>query len=159
MTIITASLCIFACATLLGCSIALVSSCSLSSWPQRDTDSIDSTIIGMQDHDVYKKRLRADGSPIDEGIKHDIGPENIDQLSASKDENGTVCGSCYGAQTATQQCCNTCDEVSMCICLWGGICCQKDCHVHDVLLLYLTFNSLTFSMFHRISHRNLKQQK
>lgn len=27
------------------------------------------------------------------------------------DENGTACGSCYGAQTATQSCCNTCDEV------------------------------------------------
>lgn len=66
----------------------------------------------MQDHDVYKKRLRADGTPIDEGVKHDIGPENIDELStAAKDENGTVCGSCYGAQTASQQCCNTCDEV------------------------------------------------
>ena len=62
---------------------------------------------------MYKKRLRADGTPIDEGTKHDIGPENIDEASnVMKTENGTLCGSCYGAQTANQQCCNTCDEVS-----------------------------------------------
>lgn len=66
----------------------------------------------MQDHDVYKKRLQADGTPIDEGIKHTIGPENLDLMSKDNvDENGTVCGSCYGAHTPTQLCCNTCDEV------------------------------------------------
>lgn len=66
----------------------------------------------MQDHDVYKKRLQADGTPIDEGTKHTIGPENLDLMSRdSVDENGTVCGSCYGAQTTAQPCCNTCDEV------------------------------------------------
>lgn len=66
----------------------------------------------VQDHDVYKKRLRADGTPIDEGTKHDIGPETLDEASnVMKTENGTICGSCYGAQTAAQQCCNTCDEV------------------------------------------------
>lgn len=68
-------------------------------------------LMHMQDHDVYKKRLRADGTPIDEGIKHEIGPENIDESTVMKTENGTVCGSCYGAQTANQPCCNTCDEV------------------------------------------------
>lgn len=68
-----------------------------------------------QDHDVYKKRLQADGTPIDEGIKHTIGPENIDLISKDNvNENGTACGSCYGAQTSTQQCCNTCDEVCAC---------------------------------------------
>lgn len=67
----------------------------------------------MQDHDVYKKRLQADGTPIDEGTKHTIGPENLDLMSSNKvDENGTVCGSCYGAQTTAQPCCNTCDEVT-----------------------------------------------
>ena len=69
----------------------------------------------LQDHDVYKKRLQADGTPIDEGIKHTIGPENLDLMSKDNvDENGTACGSCYGAQTATQPCCNTCDEVRPC---------------------------------------------
>ena len=69
-------------------------------------------LILLQDHDVYKKRLQADGTPIDEGIKHTIGPENLDLMSKDKvDENGTACGSCYGAQTPTQPCCNTCDEV------------------------------------------------
>lgn len=61
---------------------------------------------------MYKKRLQADGTPIDEGTKHTIGPENLDLLSRDNvDENGTACGSCYGAQTNTQPCCNTCDEV------------------------------------------------
>ena len=69
----------------------------------------------LQDHDVYKKRLQADGTPIDEGVKHTIGPENLDLMSKDNvDENGTACGSCYGAQTATQPCCNTCDEVIAC---------------------------------------------
>ena len=67
----------------------------------------------VQDHDVYKKRLQADGTPIDEGIKHTIGPENLDLMSKDNvDENGTACGSCYGAHTPSQPCCNTCDEAS-----------------------------------------------
>ena len=69
--------------------------------------------FSTQDHDVYKKRLQADGTPIDEGTKHTIGPENLDLMSKDNvDENGTVCGSCYGAQTTAQPCCNTCDEVT-----------------------------------------------
>ena len=70
----------------------------------------------VQDHDVYKKRLQPDGTPIDEGTKHSIGPENIDLMSKETDENGTACGSCYGAEVATQKCCNTCDEVMLAVC-------------------------------------------
>lgn len=79
-------------------------------------DSLSCVTVLVKDHDVYKKRLRADGTPIDEGTKHEIGPENIDESSSIKTtENGTVCGSCYGAQTAKQECCNTCDEVIKCM--------------------------------------------
>lgn len=81
-------------------------------WTSLDAMDISGEMHLDVDHDVYKKRLQADGTPIDEGIKHTIGPENIDLLSKDNvNENGTACGSCYGAQTSTQPCCNTCDEV------------------------------------------------
>ena len=62
----------------------------------------------LQDHDIFKKRLGADGKPINHiGDKHKVGPEIRDP-----DANETVgCGSCYGAQSPEQECCNTCDEV------------------------------------------------
>ena len=64
----------------------------------------------MQDHDIFKKRLGADGKPINHiGDKHKVGPEIRDP-----DANETLgCGSCYGAQSPEQECCNTCDEVLM----------------------------------------------
>ena len=62
----------------------------------------------LQDHDIFKKRLGQDGKPINSiGDKHKVGPEIRDP-----DSNDTVgCGSCYGAQSPEQECCNTCDEV------------------------------------------------
>ncbi|KAL3144177.1 hypothetical protein ABBQ32_003961 [Trebouxia sp. C0010 RCD-2024] len=81
-------------------------------WTSLDAMDISGEMHLDVDHDVYKKRLQADGTPIDEGTKHTIGPENLDLMSRDNiDENGTVCGSCYGAQTTAQPCCNTCDEV------------------------------------------------
>ena len=40
--------------------------------------------------------LQADGTPIDEGVKHTFGPENLDLMSKGNiDENGIACRSCY----------------------------------------------------------------
>lgn len=64
---------------------------------------------GVQDHDVYKRRLDSVGKPIDEGKKHEIGPQNDPELEARN--NGSYCGSCYGAGSEGE-CCNTCEEVS-----------------------------------------------
>ena len=64
---------------------------------------------------MYKRRLTAEGNPIDEGEKHDVGPETQDHPLVSKHgkdlENGTYCGSCYGSEDEEGDCCNTCDEV------------------------------------------------
>jgi len=65
---------------------------------------------------IYKKRLRSDGTVI-EVEKHTRGKTKVEQL---KDEIATTptptpppttCGSCYGAETSPDQCCNTCEEV------------------------------------------------
>eukprot|EP00898_Chlorokybus_atmophyticus_P008283 jgi/Chlat1/8456/Chrsp80S07865 len=66
-------------------------------------------------HNVYKRRLSADGTPIDEGTKHIVG-EAVVPSAKTKDgkdvaHNDTHCGSCYGSEEKPNQCCNTCDEV------------------------------------------------
>ena len=66
-----------------------------------------------QDHDVYKRRLDSSGKPIDEGQKHEVGPQNDPDLEAKS--NGSYCGSCYGAG-AEGDCCNSCEEVLCCCC-------------------------------------------
>ncbi|KAG5870033.1 hypothetical protein JTB14_026614 [Gonioctena quinquepunctata] len=50
-------------------------------------------------HNIYKRRLDLEGSPIEEPVKEDI---------TIKETNKTECGSCYGA---AERCCNTCEEV------------------------------------------------
>ena len=68
-------------------------------------------ISELQDHDVYKRRLDSSGKVINpEGVKHEVGPQ-LDPEEESK-QNGTYCGSCYGAGTEGE-CCNTCEEVSI----------------------------------------------
>lgn len=64
-----------------------------------------------QMHDIYKQRLSRTGQKLQEAEKHDV--------TSTKKSNdtavallGSACGSCYGAETAKGQCCNTCDEVS-----------------------------------------------
>ena len=61
----------------------------------------------FQDHDVYKKRLHANGTAINEGEKHEIGPQKVNDEDY---KNGTYCGSCFGAGMEGE-CCNTCEEV------------------------------------------------
>lgn len=64
-------------------------------------------------HAVYKTRLDASGEPIRvQGepvgeLAPALGPPKL----VSDDNVTTYCGSCYGAETQPEQCCNTCDEV------------------------------------------------
>ncbi|GBG61025.1 hypothetical protein CBR_g18620 [Chara braunii] len=66
-------------------------------------------------HNIFKRRLDPTGVPIDTATKDVIGGEVIEK---PKDKHGreflpneTYCGSCYGAEESSDQCCNTCDAV------------------------------------------------
>lgn len=70
-----------------------------------------------QDHDVYKQRLAANGSPVKTAEKHNVDATKkaAPPTANVTHGNGTVatvtCGSCYGAEEKAGDCCNTCDEV------------------------------------------------
>ncbi|CAI0448495.1 unnamed protein product [Linum tenue] len=65
-------------------------------------------------HDITKKRINAHGHVI-EAKQSGIGAPTIEkplQKHGARLEHGeTYCGSCYGADTADDHCCNTCEEV------------------------------------------------
>ncbi|KAK9023540.1 hypothetical protein V6N11_003758 [Hibiscus sabdariffa] len=65
-------------------------------------------------HDIVKKRLDAHGNVIE------VRPDGIGILKIEKplqrhggrlEHNETYCGSCYGAEEADDQCCNSCEDV------------------------------------------------
>lgn len=56
---------------------------------------------------IKKQRVSAAGKPIGEPEHHDVHHTRKDVIKG----NSTACGSCYGAETAQQPCCNTCEEV------------------------------------------------
>ena len=68
----------------------------------------------LQDHDVKKRRLDSSGKPLHhEGESHRVGPEEDDTLlHTDQPGDNSTCGSCYGANSTPEQCCNTCEEVS-----------------------------------------------
>lgn len=70
----------------------------------------------LQDHDVLKRRLDSTGKPLhEEGEAHKVGPEEDDTLLHTGQEgDNSTCGSCYGANSTPEQCCNTCEEVTSC---------------------------------------------
>jgi len=67
------------------------------------------------EHNVYKRRLDLEGQPIAEPVKHEIG--EMDGNSTTEGDKEEVerttpkCGSCYGAESETVKCCNTCEQV------------------------------------------------
>jgi hypothetical protein len=72
-------------------------------------------------HNLFKKRLR-DGVPVGvvrENVAQRGDPVPVANVSspspaanaASASSANPACGSCYGAQTRPEQCCNTCEEV------------------------------------------------
>ncbi|KAI3431420.1 hypothetical protein D9Q98_004473 [Chlorella vulgaris] len=88
------------------------------SWLSVDAMDISGEVQLEVDHDVYKRRLSADGTPLDDGVKHEVGPRA--QLPANGSDPDSppdptkvpgYCGSCYGAQSRQGQCCNTCAQV------------------------------------------------
>jgi len=77
------------------------------SWLSVDAMDISGDMHLDVDHDMYKQRLSTTGQKIAEAVKHDVAATKVEP---KKDTNAT-CGSCYGAEDASQPCCNTCDEV------------------------------------------------
>ncbi len=80
------------------------------SWLSLDTMDVSGDMHLDVAVDVYKQRLSAAGTPLKEAEKHDV--------QATKKSNDTAlavpkCGSCYGAEAAEGQCCNTCEEVGV----------------------------------------------
>jgi len=59
-------------------------------------------------HNIFKKRLNKDGTPVSVVKQEILGPEVKVPGAENKDKD---CGSCYGAETDTLRCCNTCDQV------------------------------------------------
>lgn len=65
-------------------------------------------------HDIFKKRIGADGKVIEER-KEGIGGPQIDKPlqrhGGRLEHNETYCGSCFGAESTDHECCNSCEEV------------------------------------------------
>lgn len=83
-------------------------------WLGVDAMDISGEVQLEVDHDVYKRRLAADGTPLDDGIKHEMGP-SAQPMPTNNGSDPTLdpnyCGSCYGSQSREGQCCNTCAQV------------------------------------------------
>ncbi|GAA53334.1 endoplasmic reticulum-Golgi intermediate compartment protein 3 [Clonorchis sinensis] len=74
-------------------------------------DTMDST--GEQKIDVsqqiYKTRIDSTGSPISATRRDDGNPSKGQVVTKDPD----YCGSCYGAESETRKCCNTCKEIQL----------------------------------------------
>jgi endoplasmic reticulum-Golgi intermediate compartment protein 3 len=66
-----------------------------------------------EEHSIWKQRVKQDGSPIASRFEHLLPweQEQRDQEVESKTIPEGYCGSCYGAETSTRKCCNTCEDV------------------------------------------------
>ena len=62
---------------------------------------------------MLKRRLDSNGQPLhEEGEAHRVGPELDDKLMHTGQEgDNSTCGSCYGANSSPEACCNNCEEV------------------------------------------------
>jgi hypothetical protein len=60
----------------------------------------------MEQH-MTKQRLDGRGAP----IPHRAIPERANEYEHGPEDTGAGCQSCFGAETAEQPCCNTCDEL------------------------------------------------
>lgn len=64
-------------------------------------------------HHLYKTRLDSDGKVIEnQMVKVSLQPLKLNASNAPTESSTTVaCESCYGAESAAQKCCPTCDDV------------------------------------------------
>ncbi|GMH32727.1 hypothetical protein BSKO_00561 [Bryopsis sp. KO-2023] len=76
-------------------------------WMSLDAMDISGEFQFGVDHEIYKSRLGENGKAINEGQKHDMSPPIHEVVPKTAE----YCGSCYGAEEESGQCCNTCDDV------------------------------------------------
>ncbi|XP_075640947.1 uncharacterized protein LOC142612693 isoform X2 [Castanea sativa] len=65
-------------------------------------------------HDIIKKRLDTHGNVIEErqdGIGSPKIEKPLQKHGGRLEHNETYCGSCYGAETSDEECCNNCEDV------------------------------------------------
>ncbi|KAL8208947.1 hypothetical protein R6Q57_008359, partial [Mikania cordata] len=65
-------------------------------------------------HDIIKKRIDSDGKVIEERKVGVGGPQiekPLQRHGGRLEHNETYCGSCFGAETSDDECCNSCEEV------------------------------------------------
>ncbi|KAM0952896.1 putative endoplasmic reticulum vesicle transporter [Dioscorea sansibarensis] len=65
-------------------------------------------------HDIIKKRIDSHGNVIEtrqDGIGAPKIEKPLQKHGGRLEQNETYCGSCYGAETSDEQCCNSCEDV------------------------------------------------
>jgi endoplasmic reticulum-Golgi intermediate compartment protein 3 len=70
--------------------------------------------VPQANHDIKKQRLGPGGAPVGDAQDHNVHQTRRPSTpsAAGAGGNGTVaCGSCYGAESDTFKCCNTCQQV------------------------------------------------
>jgi len=70
--------------------------------------------LRINKHDIIKKRLDTHGDVIEErqdGIGSPKIEKPLQKHGGRLEHNETYCGSCYGAETSDEECCNNCEDV------------------------------------------------
>ncbi|PNX75491.1 endoplasmic reticulum-golgi intermediate compartment protein 3-like, partial [Trifolium pratense] len=65
-------------------------------------------------HDIIKKRIDSHGNVIEtrqDGIGSPKIEKPLQKHGGRLEHNETYCGSCYGAESSDEECCNSCEEV------------------------------------------------
>ncbi|KAJ7556838.1 hypothetical protein O6H91_05G100600 [Diphasiastrum complanatum] len=66
-------------------------------------------------HNIFKKRLDSSGKVVEPPTQESIGGPKIEKPlqrhGGRLEHNETYCGSCFGAETSDDDCCNSCEEV------------------------------------------------
>ncbi|XP_076291836.1 endoplasmic reticulum-Golgi intermediate compartment protein 3 isoform X2 [Lasioglossum baleicum] len=86
-------------------------SCDLLSIDAMDTTGEQHLQI---EHNIFKRRLDLNGKPIENPEKTDItDTKALSKTTIKTEESSTpkTCGDCYGAASASIECCNTCEDV------------------------------------------------
>lgn len=63
------------------------------------------------EQDMLKQRLKPDGSPVGQKVEEQANFYENKGFELPED----YCGSCYGAETEEEKCCNSCEQVLFCL--------------------------------------------
>lgn len=109
LDVVSAAAAVLPCAWLLNQSAQLAKAASFSRTRPALLRCVRGARLALQaSQSIRKQRLSAAGKPVGDAEQHDVTHTRKDH---NKTQPAGACGSCYGAETATQACCNTCEEV------------------------------------------------